>query len=192
MCLAMSSSASQSTNPELISEVARAAAHRAYRATQRTTLIDKLARVAKDTDSPIEAMFAAWFNASRDHLLSEGCSRFALTIRPQTWVEANGRNYFLDFSLEPQDPWLRDAFVDAGLSMRVGLELDGHAFHERTKEQVADRNRRDRDLSSAGWLILHFSGSELHANPILAVVEVLETGANALDQAKAALLHKGD
>lgn len=188
----MSSSASQSTNSETASTVARAAANRAFRATQRAALIDKLARVATQTDSPIEAIFSAWFNASRDHLLSEGCSRFALSIRPQARVDIEGRFYFLDFAVEPQDPWLFEALSSAGIGIRLGIELDGHAFHERTKEQVVDRNRRDRDLLSAGWLILHFSGSELHANPILAVVEVLETGANALDQAKAALLHKGD
>jgi hypothetical protein len=41
------------------------------------------------------------------------------------------------------------------------IECDGHDFHEKTKEQVARGKRRDRDLISMGYDVIHFSGSEI-------------------------------
>jgi len=105
------------------------------------------------------------------------------------WVDAEGRRYRLDFVLEPMDGWLACALRDAGLALRVGVELDGHDYHERTREQVIARNQRDRDLSALRWKILHFSGAELHENPMRVVVEAMTAAADALDQAKAALAH---
>lgn len=146
---------------------------------------------ADQTESPIEAMFAAWFNGARDHMLSHGHARFALTLQPQRSIQCpdSGSSYRLDFALQPMNHGLASSLTVAGLELRVGIELDGHKWHERTRQQVAERNQRDRDLSGLGWRILHFSGSELHINPIWVVVEVLEAGASALDQAQAALLH---
>lgn len=137
-----------------------------------------------ETESPLEAMFARWFRAGRNRMLAEGHLRYAVDLQPQFQV---GR-YRLDFALRPSDDWLHQALIHKGLSLQVGIELDGHEFHERTPEQVTYRNQRDRDFSAWGWTILHFSGSEFHRNPMGLVVETLEVGALALDQAKAALL----
>jgi hypothetical protein len=46
--------------------------------------------LAYRTDSPIEAQFATWFNAARGHELALGNARFALELRPQTWVGTSG------------------------------------------------------------------------------------------------------
>lgn len=43
----------------------------------------------------------------------------------------------------------------------VIVECDGHAFHERTKEQAAHDKKRDRDLLTAGYPVLRFTGSEI-------------------------------
>ncbi len=146
-------------------------------------------RAARKTDSPIEATFAAWFSLARTRLLADGFSRFAVTLRPQAVVMVENHHYRLDFVVEPMDEWLSDALRAAEIPLRLGVELDGHDFHERTPAQVTARNRRDRHLQQAHWRLLHFSGSELHRNPMIAVVEVLTVGADALDHAKAALLH---
>ena len=158
-------------------------------ADNRGDVRDAIAEDAYKTDSPIEAQFAAWFNAARGHELALGRARFAIQLHPQFWLETNGRRYRLDFAIEPLDEWLRGALLAESLTLKIGVELDGHAFHEKTKEQVTARNQRDRDLSAARWTVLHFSGSELHYNPMIAVVEVLSAGADALDQAKSALFH---
>lgn len=159
----------------------------------RSDVEDAIRSDAYRTDSPIEAQFATWFSAARGHQLSLGNARFALQLRPQTWVECeSGARYRVDFVMEPMDEWLRAALCRAGLSLRIGIELDGHDFHERTREQVIERNRRDRDLSGMGWRVLHYSGSELRRNPMVAVAEVLTTGADALDTVKAALFDRRD
>jgi very-short-patch-repair endonuclease len=41
------------------------------------------------------------------------------------------------------------------------IECDGHDFHEKTKDQVIKNNNRDRDLINHGYIVLHFSGSEI-------------------------------
>jgi very-short-patch-repair endonuclease len=115
-----------------------------------------LARVLlRDAESPLEAAFMAWWQARRVFgAFTE------LDLYMQREVNAGGDRYRLDFVVEP--------FIDgyfAGVSALVAIELDGHGFHERTKEQVAYRNRRDRALQAAGWLVLHYSGSEFHRDP---------------------------
>lgn len=146
--------------------------------------LDAALREAGRTDSPIEAIFAAVFTIARDHLVTEGLDRFLLALRPQFEIEP----YRLDFAVEPMDRWLCEALAAAKLQLRVGVELDGHDFHERTAAQVTARDRRDRYLSGLGWRVLHFSGAELHRNPMQPVVEVLVAGADALDAAKSELL----
>lgn len=47
----------------------------------------------------------------------------------------------------------------------VVVECDGHAFHERTKEQAARDKSRDRDLLSAGYPVMRFTGSEIYRDP---------------------------
>ena len=41
------------------------------------------------------------------------------------------------------------------------VECDGHAFHEKTKEQAARDKKRDRYLQSAGFRVFRFTGSEI-------------------------------
>lgn len=55
---------------------------------------------------------------------------------------------------------------------RCALEIDGHAFHERTPEQVIARNKRDEHLQRAGWSVIHCSSAELLKNPRAAVMRV--------------------
>jgi very-short-patch-repair endonuclease len=51
----------------------------------------------------------------------------------------------------------------AGL-ITVAVECDGHAFHERTKEQAARDKSRDRTLLGMGWPVMRFTGSEIFAD----------------------------
>jgi very-short-patch-repair endonuclease len=55
---------------------------------------------------------------------------------------------------------------------KIVIELDGHEFHEKTKEQVTYRNARDRYLQMAGWKVFHVSGSEFYRDPFGAVADV--------------------
>lgn len=56
---------------------------------------------------------------------------------------------------------------------RVAVELDGHDFHERTKEQAARDRSRDRLLTIDGWTVLRFTGSEVDRDVARCWSEVL-------------------
>jgi very-short-patch-repair endonuclease len=43
----------------------------------------------------------------------------------------------------------------------IGIECDGHDYHDRTKEQAARDKKRDRAIKLAGWEIIRFTGSEI-------------------------------
>lgn len=119
-------------------------------------------------ESPIEAAFRAWWIA----LLYTGeIHEREFSLRRQRVVETCGQSYRLDFAIEA-DGALEARAKDAGVALpRIAIELDGHDFHERTKQQVTERNERDRNLVSAGWTVLHFSGSELQADPPACVLD---------------------
>ena len=119
-------------------------------------------------ESPLEAVFDLWWMV----VLSwdDDC-----LLIPQKPVEVNGHFYRLDFAVESskKHQWARAH--DLGLvEPQIAVELDGHEFHERTKEQVAYRNHRDRDLQANGWTVIRFSGSEMNRNPEDAVRHVYD------------------
>lgn len=41
------------------------------------------------------------------------------------------------------------------------VECDGHNYHERTSEQAKRDRKRDRDLTSQGFTVVRFTGSEI-------------------------------
>lgn len=55
---------------------------------------------------------------------------------------------------------------------RIAIEIDGHDFHEKTKEQAAHDKSRDRFLVSRGWSIYRFTGSEINKNPFRCAEEI--------------------
>jgi hypothetical protein len=112
---------------------------------------------AAKSESPIEAAFWVWWSAADFMRNVAGQEPWMPRLLPQQDVEACGNRYRLDFMLE---------------SGKIAIELDGHDFHERTKEQVEHRNKRDRDLQSDGWLVLHYSGSKFLSEPMNCILEV--------------------
>lgn len=72
-----------------------------------------------------------------------------------------------DVVIVPQQPissYRADLAIQAK-RMRLVVEVDGHEFHEKTKEQAAKDKRRDRDLQQEGWNVFHFTGSEVWRDP---------------------------
>lgn len=74
-------------------------------------------------------------------------------------VTVGGTTYHLDFAVTCGDT-------------KVAVEVDGHDFHERTKEQARKDKRRDRALTVAGWKILRFAGSEVFADAVACAWQV--------------------
>lgn len=99
-------------------------------------------------ESPIEDIL---LRAMLAHQILEGGGTI-LKIKPQAVIALAGRDIRVDF------------LIDAGDFVCV-VEADGHDFHERTKEQAARDRQRDRDLQTAGYLVLRFTGSEIYRDP---------------------------
>jgi hypothetical protein len=79
-------------------------------------------------------------------------------------------SYELDF-------FLTDVFGDPpieSLSLGIAVEIDGHSFHERTKEQAARDRSRDRALVRDGIRVLQFTGAEAYADADRCAREVVQ------------------
>jgi len=110
--------------------------------------------------SPIEQLFLMEWHYLR---ADEKCN---VTLHPQERVKTTGGTYNIDFVVRSK----------AGNEARgtVAIELDGHDFHEKTKEQVAQDKKRERAIVKAGLPMLRFSGHEIWKNTRACVLEVVE------------------
>jgi very-short-patch-repair endonuclease len=113
------------------------------------TLADMVIKAA----TPLEALKQfADLNPKLESPIEEAFWRAYLDARPpaleglKAQHEALGGQYRLDFALP-----------DA----KIGIELDGYAYHSTPEAFTRDR-RRERDLELAGWRIIRFSGSEVN------------------------------
>lgn len=70
-------------------------------------------------------------------------------------------------------PTLRDSIV---------IECDGHAWHEKTKEQAAKDKARDRFLSAKAGRVIHFTGSEIFRDPSACLWDVAKVYAALHDR----------
>ena len=73
--------------------------------------------------------------------------------------------YRLDFLLT--------AYSGLEIVNSVAVEVDGHDFHERTKEQARHDRRKDRAVQAQGLKILRFTGSEVHGGPLGCAAEAV-------------------
>lgn len=92
-------------------------------------------------------------------------------VAQQHEIDLDGRTVRPDFS------FLTMGIVTHGappmICARIAVELDGHNWHERSKEQAKADKSRDRALAAAGWHVLRFTGSEIYEDPARCVVECL-------------------
>lgn len=138
-------------------------------------------------ESPIEAAFYVWWVAGR--VANEHQLRIVPQREVTVQIGSELRKYRVDFAVEPLDR-LYLCFAEAlGYGLKVAIELDGHEFHERTKEQVALRNRRDRDLQAHGWRVFHVSGSELVKDGKRQTQEVVEAVEREFENVRARMVH---
>lgn len=93
---------------------------------------------------------------SSARLGSDGCGWVVLV---QPTIQFGGFVVTPDFGLI-------EATVPEGVDpAAVAVELDGHEFHERTKDQAGRDKRRDRALVSKGWTVIRFTGAEVVRSP---------------------------
>jgi very-short-patch-repair endonuclease len=76
-------------------------------------------------------------------------------VANQCSVRANGHNYRADIMIAVP------GHESDKYSPRLIVEVDGHEFHEKTKEQAKRDKERDRNLQMEGYRVMHFTGSEV-------------------------------
>lgn len=145
--------------------------------------------LSKEIESPLEAAFLVWFQAECAGSWAS-LPELNVDVITQMRVSVDGERFRLDAGFVPADPIFRIASERFGLPIRVGIEFDGHEFHERTKEQVAYRNHRDRVLQGAGWSIFHFSGSEFVRDPLIWAKPIARALVDPMTAIRTAVLNK--
>lgn len=120
----------------------------------------RAADVALRCQSPIEVKLVAelmLINAAGrfvvepgDKFLSDDGKLNRIEIEAQVVID----KYTADFVLT--------VFHQGKPGLRMVVECDGHDYHERTKEQAAHDKARDRFMTSQGYVVFRFTGSEIH------------------------------
>jgi hypothetical protein len=87
-----------------------------------------------------------------------------MAIIPQCRVVCNGKVYFLDFGICYD--------IGDGQWHSAGVEIDGHEWHEKTKEQAGKDKKRERDLLSEGYKVIRFTGSEIFHDPYKCIGDI--------------------
>lgn len=55
------------------------------------------------------------------------------------------------------------------------IELDGHDWHERTREQASRDRARDRRVLRAGGNVLRYTGSDVFGDPCSVILDITDT-----------------
>lgn len=126
-------------------------------------IIDKYVNVLRGLcQSPLEIIFGAVLTFS----LRNVAPRQLVCCLP-----ADEEKYAdFHFLLMPQYPW-KNYRIDWAIKINgadrplIFVELDGHEFHERTKEQAARDRAKDRAAQAEDITIFRFTGSELYRDP---------------------------
>jgi very-short-patch-repair endonuclease len=107
----------------------------------------------------MECLFAGAMNM----IWKQDPEKWALLMRTQ--VDVSYHN--VDFAL-----WSPNQDPDNDLPL-VTVEVDGHNFHEKTKQQVEKDKSRDRDLTRLGIAVLRYAGSEVFRDPFGSAYEAM-------------------
>lgn len=135
-------------------------------------LFKKIQNIDLDMDfieSPIERLFWITYKENEyktlfelnNHLKTMPIVYFQKQIN---YGEGDNNYYKVDFVI----------FSEINPKIKFAIELDGHEFHEKTKEQVKKDKERERNLQKLGWHVIRFSGSEVYNNPYKCWIEVID------------------
>jgi very-short-patch-repair endonuclease len=112
----------------------------------------------KDCESPIEQIMALkmykFLNSWSARRIEFEDKLDIIGVINQNPIRAEGNDYRVDFMVG-----IWDTVAQQGTNFVI--ECDGHDFHEKTKEQAQRDKQRDRDLATAGFVVMHFTGSEV-------------------------------
>lgn len=87
---------------------------------------------------------------------------FLVNIKPQFRIG----NYYADFIISFESPYVEENYV--------AIEIDGHEWHEKTKEQAARDKKRERYFLRKDFPVMRFTGSEVFYSLEQCVIECYE------------------
>lgn len=128
----------------------------------------------KELRSPIEEIFyvamhvmcaANYTEINPDPIFNESTGEWRPGYGVGMYSQFKIGKYRVDFLIES---------TDGPQPNQVVIELDGHAFHDKDKNQRAYEKARDRFLVANGYRVLHFTGSEVVADPYKVAYEALD------------------
>lgn len=93
---------------------------------------------------------------------------YQLNIESQHEVHYHDTKYYPNFCLSIVDTNREKTIY------QIFVEIDGHEFHEKTKEQVRHDNLRERHLLEYCDCVVRFSGSEVYDDPDECAYETFE------------------
>lgn len=129
--------------------------------------------------SPIEQIFfIAWSYGVRE----------LIPLIPQFKVGS----YFVDFKIDLLSyfvnhdyPFSEDQLKEIkNMLPAILIELDGHDWHERTKDQVERDKKRERFITMQGNQVFRFSGREVFKRPLDCVFEVRDHAKKSINSVK--------
>ena len=120
---------------------------------------------AYDVGSPIEQLFVMEWHYQQIN------ERFGTHLKPQARVSTDRGHVNVDFLVK----------VLRSEAMPLVIELDGHDFHEKTKQQAAHDRKRERSIIRGGYHVVRFTGHEVFRDSEACVKEVAEMLTNPPD-----------
>lgn len=118
-----------------------------------------------DCESPIEQLLALELqDIGLENMLSFNPFVDVIGIEKQQEIQGKSKKYRVDFLIPV-------FYTNQGGKMFV-VECDGYEFHQKTKKQVEEDNKRHRELQSMGYEIIRFSGTEIYHAPRRCALEV--------------------
>jgi hypothetical protein len=139
--------------------------YREHKLTKLQEEFYELESLLKLCESPLEQLlllefaecFEAWPAGSpedrhiRGRIIFPNVDKFTIAIRQQHVISTQRKDYRADFVVTVED-WLWDAGRHEQL-IKIVVEVDGHAFHEKTKEQAQSDKARDRSMTTSGYRV---------------------------------------
>ena len=110
------------------------------------------------TKSPVERMYLVWINY--EQIYYDLGNDVFVNVVPQYKVIKGEKTFYTDFCFE-----VIDYYPVSSPLLKLFVEIDGHDFHEKTKEQVKLDKQRERELADVCDALLRFSGSEIFNDP---------------------------
>lgn len=92
-----------------------------------------------------------------------------LNLTSQETITVLGKNYRPDFIVKE----MMVNGVDFELKKQVIIECDGYNYHS-SKQQRNNDTERENNLKLAGYSIIRFTGTQIHNNPYLCVMQALK------------------